>query len=829
MITREARHSYTEKALERWLARLQARWEHFFDQETLKQGRRIYRNGRLQSVDLSEDTLTVSSLIPEGEAYCIVEWSRHGPQIRDSHNDRLLGRSIAVAGFYEIEELMAEHLPPIPAEPRKTDAKEATASESIIEEGGREEQAAEPPPKLLFFIEGEKLCFRVLPAEEEKNKSVTLGRREKLIRLSHMAHKNGFRYVGHAKVFEMRETERFIPFLKDALPSWKDSFSIHQSSDVGLLAAGQTEVKLGAKVRHLAKEQRLSLEWQSEHRGEPLDEHEIELLLKRRERPTFLPGKGLFRLDPKSIELTRQFEGQGNLHLKSVPLYSFVSLFQDYASAFDLSKEVSSWLHQLRNPDPDRILRLPSFLRPYQKEGVAHLLHLCQNGCHPLLADEMGLGKTVQILTLLSEQKARKSSLVVCPASVVPVWMKEVERFFPKIKVQILRSDNQWKKGNSKCLWIASYTQLRRHRHRLEDIEFQFAILDEAQQIKNPDAKITRACYSIAARHRVALTGTPIENSQMDIWSIFRFLMPDLLGSRRSFTEALQADKEQWIRKVRAQTSPFILRRTKKKVARELPDKIETDLICSLGDTQRRIYSKIAQTISKEYREGFKDLRGGRQLHFLTAITRLRQTCCDLSLLPEEFLQEAGLRNPDLPLSETSGKLDTLLSHLREILANTRKVVIFSQFVSLLDRTRELLEESFPKAELYTLTGSTRERKEPVDSFQKTRKTAIMLASLKAGGTGITLHAADYVFLLDPWWNPAAENQAIDRVHRIGQDKTVFVYRLVAQSTIEENIQKLKEGKIALFEDVMASSRPLEEISKYFDSLESLLLAQKEF
>jgi len=827
MITREARHSYSERALECWLTRLQGPWEHYFDQETLQRGRRIYCRGYLQSVELSDDSLTASSMVEDGDAYCIVEWSRQGPVIRDSRDDWQLGRAIAVAGLYEIEELMAEHLPPIPAELKKE--KDAESGNISVNANDRTAptDVESIPPKLLFFIEGEKLCFRVLPSEESKGE-VAHHRREKLIRLSHIAHKNGFRYVGHSRVFEMREAERFISFLKDALPNWKDSFSIHQTADVGLLGTGQKEVRLGARVSRSPQKQRLALKWQSDYAGESLDDHEIELLLRHRERPTFLPGKGLFRLDPKSIELTRQFEGQGNLRLQSLPLYSFVSIFQDHASAFELSKEVSSWLQGLKHPDPEIVLHLPNFLRPYQKQGVAHMLHLCRNGCHPLLADEMGLGKTVQILALLSEEKAKRSSLVVCPASVVPVWIKEVERFFPSIKVQVLRSDNQWKKGASKCLWIASYTQLRRHRSRLEDIEFQFAILDEAQQIKNPDAKITRACYSIAAKHRIALTGTPIENSQMDIWSIFRYLMPDLLGSRRIFSEEMQRDHDELIRKIRAQTSPFILRRTKKKVAKELPGKIETDLICSLGDTQRRVYSKIAQTISKEYREGFRHLRGGRQLHFLTAITRLRQTCCDLRLLPEDFREEAGL-NLDLPLSEISGKLDTLRQHLEEILANPRKVVIFSQFVSLLDQTRSLLEESFPKAEIYTLTGSTRERKTPVEAFQKTRKTAIMLASLKAGGTGITLHAADYVFLLDPWWNPAAENQAIDRVHRIGQDKTVFVYRLVAQSTIEENIQKLKEDKIALFEDVMASSRPLEEISKYFDSLESLLLSKKEF
>ena len=825
MFSREAKHSYSEPALRRWLECLSRDWERHFSEESLARGRRIYRDNGIDEVELTEDSLTVAAEVEEGPSYAIVEWSRGGPRIRDSRNEPELGNALAVAGFYEIEELMADRLSPLPFDPPadgKADSPDAAnGAGGPNGAAGDGDPGSRERPVLLFFIEGEKLCFRALPSDTAAAGNGN-HRRELLIRLSHLARRGGFRFNNRTGIFEMGESEKFLSFLRNALPQWKESFDVHQTSEVELLHRGQREVRLEALVRRSGESGDLRIEWSSRLGTEPLSEAEIARLLRRKESSLFLPGRGLVRLDPEGIEISRQMEALPRNQRRELAPYLFLSLFQTHAHTFRLSPEVAEWVEALKSPDPAPPPGTPAFLRPYQKRGVAHLAHLCRNRCHPLLADEMGLGKTIQILALLNAAGFDEPSLVVCPASVVAVWIREAERFFPDLPLRVLRTGESWQDEPGGCLWIASYTQLRRHRAHLEGARFHHAVLDEAQQIKNPDAKVSRACFAIPARHRIALTGTPIENSHMDLWSIFRFLMPDLLGGRKEFFEELSRDRQALVDRVRVQAAPFVLRRTKKEVAQELPDKVESELLCSLGDQQRKIYNRISETVFHEFQSGFRHLHGKRSIHFLTAITRLRQACCDLRLLPESFRREAGLPG-DLSLASASGKLETLLEHLREILVGPRKVVVFSQFVSLLDRAEEAIEAEFPSIRRFRLTGSTRDRAAPVAEFQKQRRAAVMLASLKAGGTGITLHAADYVFLLDPWWNPAAEQQAIDRVHRIGQQKTVFVYRLVAQATIEENIQRLKAEKSALFEEIVRSSRPLEAIRSHFETIERFL------
>ncbi len=819
MYTRDVRHSYSETALLRWHRCLDRDWEHYFTDNAVTGGRRFYRNNVLRELELTEDSITVTGETAEGTVYAIAEWHRFGPTVRDSRNDRELGQMLVVAGFYQVEELLADRLSPLPFEqpaPVSSEEEEPPAPPPT------EPEQRDEKPKLLFFIEGEKLCFRALPSTGDTQGDARL-HRERLIRLSHMALRSGFRFNERSGVFELGEPEKFLSFLRNGLPSWKRSFEVHQTSEVGLLQLGQREVRLEANVRRSAGTGGIELDWSSSLGGSPLTRAEIDRLLRKRESPVFLPGRGLLRLDPEGIEISKQLEARTAGANREMAPYLFLSLFQTHGGSFILNRRMREWIDALKAPNPEPPPGTPEFLRPYQRRGVAHLAHLCENGCHPLLADEMGLGKTIQILSLLHATGFEEPSLVVCPASVVSVWMREAERFFPEMPIDVLRSGNVWTDAEQPRLWIASYTQLRRHRSHLEDTRFRFAVLDEAQQIKNPDAKVSRACFAIRARHRIALTGTPIENSHMDLWSIFRFLMPDLLGARREFFEELSRDRQSLVERVRLQASPFLLRRTKKEVARELPEKVETELVCAMGDQQRKIYNRIAETVHKEFRSGFRHLHGQRSLHFLTAITRLRQACCDLRLLPPAFREEAAVP-ADLPLGSLSGKLETLREYLQEILGGPRKVVLFSQFVALLDLAEEMIEKEFPSVRRFRLTGSTRDRESPVSGFQRHRKAGVMFASLKAGGTGITLHAADYVFLLDPWWNPAAEQQAIDRVHRIGQDKTVFVYRLVAQGSIEANIQQLKARKTELFNEIIRSSRPLESIRAHFDTIEKFLL-----
>jgi len=402
--------------------------------------------------------------------------------------------------------------------------------------------------------------------------------------------------------------------------------------------------------------------------------------------------------------------------------------------------------------------------------------------------------------------------LVVCPASVVPVWREEIAKFYPEGKIDVLKSGHDFTTNSAPCIWIASYTQLRKHRALLDSTEFGYAILDEGQFIKNPDAKVTQACFAIKTKHRIVLTGTPLENRQLDLWSIFRYLLPGLLGSRSSFEAALIQDRDGTMSRLRQQVAPFILRRTKNEVAKELPPKVEMDLLCPLTEVQRTEYARICSEGLARLGEDIGVALREKSFGFLALLTRLRQVCCDPDLLP--WLNS--------PLSD-SGKLELLVEKLTEVVSNGHKVVIFSQFVTLLNRVRSALDVRYPDLPRYEITGMTVDRQKPVQQFQTAQGSAVMLVSLKAAGTGITLHAADYVFLLDPWWNPAVEDQAIDRVHRIGQTNTVFVYRMVTAGTIEERIQALKVEKKQLFSQVIDGTSGDFEWTKHFNSLNTLI------
>ena len=361
-------------------------------------------------------------------------------------------------------------------------------------------------------------------------------------------------------------------------------------------------------------------------------------------------------------------------------------------------------------------------------------------------------------------------------------------------------------------VWIASYSQLRRHKAQLDATRFGYAVLDEAQFIKSPEAKVTQACLAIRAAHRLALSGTPIENRPGDLWALFRFLMPGLLGRRKGFEDGFATDPHKASEKLRAQIAPFVLRRTKREVATELPAKVESVLPCPLTELQREEYRKLVRGGLEEFGEAAPGA-ASREMNFLSLLTRLRQAACDPGLLPWR---------EDTP-PEQSGKLLILFDKLEEIVAAGRKAVVFSQFTTLLARVKTALRHRFTDTPVFELTGSTQDREGPVADFQKSKHAAIILVSLKAGGTGVTLTAGDYVFLLDPWWNPAVEAQAIDRVHRIGREKTVFVYRMTATDTVEDRIARLKDAKRELFDRVIGDIPDLSDWHAHFPTLSSLI------
>ena len=437
-------------------------------------------------------------------------------------------------------------------------------------------------------------------------------------------------------------------------------------------------------------------------------------------------------------------------------------------------------------------------LRPYQAEGLAWLDFLRESGFGGVLADDMGLGKTVQALAFLAREKAEgrldKPALIIAPTSVLPNWQAETERFAPKLSVLALRGLERRHlfAGIPKHdLVLTTYPLLMRDHEVLLAQEFHIAILDEAQAIKNPKASVSSFAHRINARHRLALTGTPLENNLGEVWSLFEFLAPGLLGDEGTFRRTFRTP----IEKHGCQTSqaflsrrlkPFMLRRTKEAVATELPPKTEIIERVRLEGGQRDLYETVRSLMHAKVRDEISK-KGLAKSHiiFLDALLKLRQICCDPRLLKMTQARKV----------KSSAKLERLMEMIPELVGEGRRILLFSQFTSML----ELIEDELGKLKIpfVKLTGDTTDRAAPVREFQ-TGKVPLFLLSLKAGGTGLNLTAADTVIHYDPWWNPAVENQATDRAHRIGQDKPVFVYKLIVEEGIEEAIELLKARKAAL-------------------------------
>lgn len=436
-------------------------------------------------------------------------------------------------------------------------------------------------------------------------------------------------------------------------------------------------------------------------------------------------------------------------------------------------------------------------LRAYQAQGLAWLDLLRESGLGGILADDMGLGKTVQILALIALEKARghlaNPALVVAPTSLMTNWSAEAARFAPDLKVLVLHGADRKHKFaaiGDHDLVLTTYPLIARDRETLLVREWHMAVLDEAQTVKNPDAATTRWLRETKAKHRFCLTGTPMENHLGELWSIMSFANPGYLGDKAAFSRQWRTPIEKRGDKVRTtalarRIKPFLLRRTKTEVATELPAKSEMVETIVLEGPQRDLYDSIRLTMSRKVREAIAT-RGLAKSHIvvLEALLRMRQACCDPALLK----LNDGVDRP-------SAKLDRLIEMVEELLSEGRKIIVFSQFTSMLDLIRSRFDAGGLRYSL--LTGQTKDRKTAIETFQD-GAADVFLISLKAGGVGLNLTAADTVIIFDPWWNPAVEEQAIDRAYRIGQDKAVFVYRLVAAGTIEEKMDELKARKRAL-------------------------------
>lgn len=442
-------------------------------------------------------------------------------------------------------------------------------------------------------------------------------------------------------------------------------------------------------------------------------------------------------------------------------------------------------------------------LREYQKAGYNWMHFLKEFSFGGCLADDMGLGKTVQALCMLLHEKEagnKMRSLVVAPTSLIFNWVNEIEKFTPALEPYIHHGQFREKTINKiekqhADLIVTTYGTLRNDTEIFKKMQFNYIILDESQSIKNPLSKNSKSVFGLSAKHRLVLTGTPIENNTIELWSQFAFLNPGLLGNMEHFKRAFASRIENSKNKeksgeLRSIINPFILCRKKENVAKELPDKQVTLLHCDMEPKQREVYDYWKESIKEDIKEtirtqGFMQSR----MKILAGLTKLRQVCNHPVLIDESYAGE-------------SGKFNALMEQIHSVISGGHKALIFSSFVKMLQVFKRYFEEN--NIRFSYLDGSTANRKQAVDLFQTDEGVKAFLISLKAGGLGLNLTAADYVFIVDPWWNPAAEMQAIDRAHRIGQDKKVFVYKAITKDSVEEKILELQQKKLDMVKDIIA-------------------------
>lgn len=537
-----------------------------------------------------------------------------------------------------------------------------------------------------------------------------------------------------------------------------------------------------------------------------LSAEEVALLLKARGKWVHLPRHGWRRVETdtgigasEAAALDRLGLGVDDVVAGGRPVRHRLHALQLALEAEALAVRDAAMVHVLQDraakimarPEPELPAGLKATLRPYQREGFQFLAHLSAQGFGGVLADDMGLGKTVQALAwLLHLAEAPRAEgagafrvLVVCPKSVTHGWLAEAERFAPGLGIAPFKAGEAPPKGVA--VVVANYTQLRLNAAKFRAEGWDAVVLDEGQFIKNPGSQVAVAARALRARHRVVLTGTPIENRLADLWSLFAFAQPGLLGEqagfRRQYNEADPAALARLHRRVRH----FLLRRTKAQAAPDLPPRTEDEIVVELEGGQKRLYEAElkrarAHLLGVETKSALDAVR----FHVLASLLRLRQICCHPALVDGAH---AGL---------PSAKLEALMERIEELAEEGHQVLVFSQFVEMLQIIRTRLEAG--GIGHLILTGATENRAELVETFQTDKTKTVFLLSLKAAGFGLNLTAASYAILFDPWWNPAAEAQAIDRIHRIGQTKPVIAYRLIAEGTVEEKIRLLQREKAAL-------------------------------
>ena len=607
--------------------------------------------------------------------------------------------------------------------------------------------------------------------------------------------------------FALHDADRAAEVVRTVWPGWDDADVRLDDSLVSLATGGVVDVAVHATATESGDWFDLDVEV-FVGGGEPLTRDELRALLGAKGRYAEVRGK---LVDVGDLRSRQNLLSELN-DRRRTGLASLVAMRDELHEAFGevaLPEEVERIRDRLRNfegiteVEAPQALVLP--LRDYQRRGLDFLSYLASFRFGGILADDMGTGKTSQLIAHVARRKELEGPspvLVIAPTSVTHTWETEIRKFAPTLTTLRLQSGSdraaKYDEIHAFDVVITSYALARLDAQLLERFRFRTLVLDEAQNAKNPASQIAKVVRGLQAEHRLALTGTPVENSLRDLWAIFGFVEPGLLGSESSFRRRFElpiADGDEAAAlSLRSRLEPFVLRRTKEDVARELPERTEAVIECELSPLQRRLYRGIAEAARRDVL-GKLDQDGGEvaTVHVLAALTRLRQVCAHPGLLVPEYLDDP----------EASGKFEAFLETIDEILDGGHKVLVFSAFASMLKVMRSALDR---RSIAYGyLDGATkdRDRQAEVERFMSETGPPVFLCSLKAGGVGLTLTAADYVILYDPWWNPAVERQAIDRTHRIGQVRPVTAYRMVTAGSVEEKIRALAERKTALSKAVV--------------------------
>ena len=607
----------------------------------------------------------------------------------------------------------------------------------------------------------------------------------------------GFQVLDSSGMLFLRGEDEVLDFLTTMLPLLRKRWTVHTEEKLGRVESRVERIIPKIDIQG-SGEDWLSCEvaWQcGEH---SLDSAAVRKLLMSGSRSMALPRGGKAVLSHFDAEVMEGFM------LDTDP--------QQENGAYSFPAQQAAYLHGLRkyyasdetaaqehdSPVPALPDDLSEILRDYQLEGVKWLYRRMSQEGAALLADDMGLGKTLQTLACLKLWKQHKSkgpALVVCPATLLGNWRDEAAKFVPDLTVLVMHGPKRkdyFEVMEMADIIITSYALLDRDCEQYQNIQLGMLILDEASAIRNPDTLAAKAARKVKAPARIAITGTPVENGVRDLWSIFQFLMPSYLGGREDFRlryelpcQAEVPDRAA-MQRLRWRTAPFMLRRTKALVAKDLPPKLESIVWCDPSPMQKDQYQSILRH-GVEKVDALRKQAGpdAGRMQMLTVLLRLRQSCCDLRLLNDELGK--------VSLSEVSAKLARLMELLDEAQRGGHRVLVFSQFTSMLSLIRDELDKE--DIDFCYLDGGTRDRSAVVDRFQKPNGPPVFLISLKAGGYGLTLTAADTVVLFDPWWNPAVEAQAADRIHRIGQTKPATIYKLITRGTVEEKILRLQDRK----------------------------------